>query len=118
MEFLFDFSTLNELKNKMIRLFCKTGIFNPHMAPPTVTGMSVQFQPMMQQQIVDNSQQILEQQSQQNFQTHLQQHMNATMHQQINENQQKLNGMQFSVQNLPQPVPYPQQVCENHEKTQ
>lgn len=96
----------------------QTGIFNPHMAPPTVTGMSVQFQPMMQQQIVDNSQQILEQQSQQNFQTHLQQHMNATMHQQINENQQKLNGMQFSVQNLPQPVPYPQQVCENHEKTQ
>lgn len=79
------------------------------MAPPTVTGMSVQFQPMMQSQQVVENHQIIDQQPQSNFQTQIQ-HMNQTMQQQINENQQKINGIPFSVQNVPQPVPYPQQV--------
>lgn len=102
------------------------GIFNPHMAPPTVTGMSVQsvqFQQVMQPQVVESSQ-IIEQQSQQNFQAQIQQmnhqqmgqpisqQLNQSIQQSINENQQKLNGIPFSVQNVPQPVPYPQQVCD------
>lgn len=94
------------------------------MAPPTVTGMSVQsvqFQQVMQPQVVENPQ-IIEQSPQPNFQTQIQ-HINQTMgqpinqqlsqqiQQSINDNQQKLNGLPFSVQqNVPQPVPYPQQV--------
>ncbi|XP_031636752.1 protein RIK-like isoform X2 [Contarinia nasturtii] len=70
-----------------------TRIFNPHLAPPTVTGMSVQFQQVMQPQVVENTQ-IIDQSHQSNFQTQMHQ-------QQINENQQKLNGI---------PVPYPQQM--------
>lgn len=79
------------------------------MAPPTVTGMSVQFQPMMQSQQVVENHQIIDQQPQPNFQTQIH-HMNQSIQQQINENQQKINGIPFSVQNVPQPVPYPQQV--------
>lgn len=76
------------------------------MAPPAVTGIqSVQFQQVMQPQMVE-SPQIIEQQ---NFQSQIQQ-MNHSMQQSINENQQKLNGMPFSIQNPPQPVPFPQQV--------
>lgn len=91
------------------------------MAPPTMSVQSVQFQQVMQQpQVVENTQ-IIEQQSQPNFQTqmtHINQPMqsinqqfNRSIQQSINENQQKLNGIPFSVQNsIPQPVPYPQQV--------
>lgn len=78
------------------------------MAPPTVTGMSVQFQQVMQPQAVEN-QQIIDQQTQANYQTQIQ-HISQSMQQPINENQQKINGIPFSVQNTPQPVPYPQQV--------
>lgn len=97
------------------------GIFNPHMAPPTMSVQSVQFQQVMQQpQVVENPQ-IIEQQPQPNFQTQIthinqsmqpiNQHLNQSIQQSINENQQKLNGIPFSVQNsMPQPVPYPQQV--------
>lgn len=92
-----------------IKPLFSTGIFNPHMAPPTVTGLSVQFQPMMQSQQVVENHQIIDQQPQPHFQTQIQ-HMNQSMQQQINENQQKINGIPFSVQNVPQPVPYPQQV--------
>lgn len=103
------------------------------MAPPTVTGMSVQFQPVMQSQVVE-SQQILEQsQPQPNFQQQIQQinqtiqapmqqqtmqqQMSATLVQQtmpqtVTDATQKLNGVPYSVQNVPQPVPYPPQV--NH----
>lgn len=79
------------------------------MAPPTVTGMSVQFQPLMQSQVIEN-QQIIEQSQQQNFQTQIH-HLNQPMQQSINENQQKINGIPFSVQNTPQTVPYSQQVA-------
>lgn len=78
------------------------------MAPPTVTGMSVQFQPLMQTQVVENAQ-IIEQ-PQPNFQTqiqHINQQMQAQLQPQIGDNQQKL--APFSVQNTPQPVPFPQQ---------
>lgn len=79
------------------------------MAPPTVTGMtgmSVQFQQVMQPQVVENTQ-LIEQQP--NYQTQIQ-HISQPLQQTINENQPKLNGIPFSVQNTPQPVPYPQQV--------
>ena len=92
------------------------------MAPPTMSVQSVQFQQVMQQpQVVENPQ-IIEQQPQPNFQTQIthinqpmqpinQQQLNQSIQQSINENQQKLNGIPFSVQNsIPQPVPYPQQV--------
>lgn len=105
----------------MCFIFTK-GIFNPHMAPPTMSVQSVQFQQVMQQpQVVENPQ-IIEQQPQPNFQTQIthinqpmqpinQQQLNQSIQQSINENQQKLNGIPFSVQNsIPQPVPYPQQV--------
>lgn len=71
--------------------------------------MSVQFQPLMQSQVVENSQ-IIEQTQQPNYQTQIQ-HINQPIQQSINENQQKqINGIPFSMQNVPQPVPYPQQV--------
>lgn len=100
--------------------FVNLGIFNPHMAPPTMSVQSVQFQQVMQPQVVENPQ-IIEQPSQQNFQPQIQhlnqpmgqsinQQINQQIQQSINENQQKLNGLPFSVQNVPQPVPYPQQV--------
>lgn len=77
------------------------------MAPP-MSVQSVQFQ--LQPQVVENAQ-LIEQQPQaiqQNFQTQIQ-HLSQPI-QSINENQSKLNGIPFSVQNAPQPVPYPQQV--------
>lgn len=102
------------------------GIFNPHMAPPTMSVQSVQFQQVMQSQpqVVENPQ-IIEQQPQPNFQTQIQhinqpigqpinQQLSQSIQQSINENQQKLNGIPFSVQNVPQPVPYPQQVREEN----
>lgn len=109
------------------------------MAPPTVTGMSVQFQPVMQTQVVENSQ-IIDQATQQNFQTQIQhinqtiqpmqqtmqtmqpmqqqvqmqQQMQPSMQQQlqqpVTENQQKINGIPFSVQNIPHSMPYQSQV--------
>lgn len=133
------------------------GIFNPHMAPPT---MSVQFQPVMQPQIIEQSPQIIDQsQIQPQFHTqiqhinqqiqqpmhqqqqqqpppptqqqiHLQHHQQQLQHQhqqhqqqqqmrsamaqqqaQADAQQQKLNGVPFTVQNVqPQPVPFPPQV--------
>lgn len=95
------------------------------MAPPTVTGMSVQFQPVMQTQVVDNPQiidqasqqiqhinQTIQQpvQMQQQMQPQLQQQLQQQMQQPVIENQQKVNGMSFSVQNMPQCMPYPSQV--------
>lgn len=79
------------------------------MAPPAVTGIqSVQFQQVMQPQMVE-SPQIISTKEQQNFQSQIQQ-INHSMQQSFNENQQKLNGMPFSIQNPPQPVSFSQQV--------
>lgn len=81
------------------------------MAPP---GMSVQFQHVMQPQVVED------QSHQSNFHAQIQhinppnnQSLSQPIQQQINENQQKLNGMPpFNASNVPQAVPYPQQVCQ------
>lgn len=109
------------------------------MAPPTVTGMSVQFQPIMQTQVVENPQ-IIEQTTQSNFQTQIQ-HLNQSiqpmqqtmqtmqpmqqqvqmqhqmqsslqqqLQQPVTENQQKINGIPFSVHNVQQSMPYSTQV--------
>lgn len=109
------------------------------MAPPTVTGMSVQFQPLMQTQVVESSQ-IIEQTTQPNYQTQIQ-HINQTiqqpmqqqmqqmttmqqmqspvsmqqqiqsqLQQQCNDNQQKMNGIPYSVQNLQSAMQFQPQV--------
>lgn len=82
-------------------------VFNP-MAPPPVTGMQVQFQPMIQQVMpsMENAASI-EQQQQQQTQNHFHAQMQGTtinqtlptiQQQLIDSNQQKLNGMPFTSQ--------------------
>lgn len=89
-----------------VQFFFRAGIFNPHMAPPTVTGMSVQFQPI-QTQVVENPQ-IIDQTSQSNFQTQIQ-HINPTIQQPMQQQMQQMQQIQ-SMQSMQPPVQMQQQM--------
>lgn len=80
-------------------------VFNP-MAPPPVTGMQVQFQPMIQQVMptIENAPSLEQQQQTQNHfhaqmqGTSINQTLPTIQQQLIDSNQQKLNGMPFTSQ--------------------
>lgn len=92
--------------------------------------MSVQFQPVMQSQMIENAQIIdqsqIQPQIQQQFVSHINQQMQQQQQQPLQplpqpqqyhhfaDPQQKLNGSSYSVQSAPQLVPFPPQVTQMH----